>query len=200
MTMFNPVWPRKVQKTQKLKPELDGFRVTLKFPAPDDYTKWSRVRAKNQKFLTPYEPEWPEDCLTKTFFARRLERQQRQWNTGSGAFFLIHHKTDRDIIGGINLNDIRLGAARHATLGYWLDEDYQGQGYMAESARLVIDYAFNVLKLRRLNAASLPQNDRSKHLLEKLGFEEEGYAKAYLQINGQWQDHILFGLKGNIGV
>ena len=64
---------------------------------------------------------------------------------------------------------------------------------MFEVAKLAMDYAFEKLNLRRLNAACLPDNHRSAKLLLKLGFEEEGFAKKYLQINGQWQDHRLFG-------
>ena len=192
--MFNPVWPRKKPAKQRLKPELEGFRIRLKSPELQDYPAWVTVRRNNAAFLKPYEPKWADDALSKDFFIRRLQKQDNELKAGRGVYFLIHHKADRKIIGGINLNDVRYGAARHASLGYWLDEAYQGQGYMSEAARLSIKYAFDVLKLRRLNAACLPDNDRSINLLLKLGFIEEGYAKAYLQINGTWQDHRLFGL------
>lgn len=195
MKTFKQGWPRKfLAKEEKPKPELEGFRIVLRPPCLSDYSQWASVRAKNKNFLTPYEPEWAEDFLTKDFFLRRLERQKKERKAHRGAFFLIHHKAEGGIIGGINLNDIRLGPARHASLGYWLDENHQGQGYMREAGKLVIDYAFNVLKLKRLNAACLPDNDRSIKLLHALGFDDEGFAKAYLQINGTWQDHRLFGL------
>ena len=58
---------------------------------------------------------------------------------------------------------------------------------------LVMDYVFHILRLNRLNAACLPDNDRSIKMLLRHGFEEEGYAKNYLQINGIFQDHRLFG-------
>lgn len=175
-----------------LAPRLQGQRISLKPPSIEDFDLWKEVREKNRFFLKPYEPEWSKDSLTQDFFLRRLDRQNTERKEGRGAYFLIHR--DHKIIGGINLNNIQMGAARHASLGYWLDQDYQGQGYMNEAAHVVIDYAFNVLKLKRLNAACLPDNERSINMLLKLGFEEEGYAKNYLQINGQWQDHRLFGL------
>ena len=87
-----------------------------------------------------------------------------------------------------------MGALRHGNLGYWLDEDLQNKGYMFEAANLVLNYAFDDLNLKRINAACLPHNVRSIKLLKKLGFEEEGYARKYFQINGVWQDHRLFGL------
>lgn len=188
------VWPLKSIKNTSLKPELMGLKVILKAPCLKDYEEWALVRTKNQQHLKPFEPKWASDCLSRDFFARRLERQDTEHKAGRGCYFLIHHKKSGDIIGGINLNNIQMGAARHADLGYWIDEAYQGKGYMKESVSLVIEYAFNNLKLKRLNAACLPDNTRSINLVKSLGFEEEGFAKQYLQINGQWQDHVLFGL------
>lgn len=187
------VWPLKNLLGDRLKPELKGPRIILKAPILEDYEEWSLVRTKNQEYLKPFEPEWAQDCLSLAFFIRRLERQNKQQREGRGCYFLIHHRENNHIIGGINLNDIQMGAARHASLGYWIDEDYQGKGYMKESAKAVIDYAFCSLKLRRLNAACLPHNTRSIELLKSVNFEEEGFAKKYLQINGKWQDHLLFG-------
>jgi ribosomal-protein-alanine N-acetyltransferase len=198
MVNFNRVLKLKPkQKTftaQTLSPALESARLCLKTPCLEDFTEWSLVRGKNQNHLTPFEPEWPEDCLTRDFFIRRLERQEEERNAGRGAYFLVHHSNDNAIIGGININNITFGAARHGTLGYWIDKNYEGQGYMREALQVIIDYAFQTLMLRRLNAASLPDNNRSIKLLLSLGFEEEGYAKKYLQINGVWQDHKLFGL------
>lgn len=198
MTKFNLGWPLKssarTEPQRPLTPVIEGQRLELRPPSIEDYPKWSTVRAANQEFLTPFEPEWAQDCLTEDFFIRRLKRQARDFKAGSGCYFFIHHKDSRDIIGGINLNDIKMGAARHASLGYWIDQDYQGQGYMLEAGKLIVAYAFDILNLRRLNAGCLPDNERSVKLLLRLGFEEEGYAKKYLQINGKWQDHRLFGL------
>ncbi len=194
MIKFKQGWRRNFLSPHIITPDLEGERVILRPPCLKDYPVWSEVRNKNQQFLKPYEPEWASDCLTKDFFMRRLVRQEKEVDAGRGVFFLIHENADKKIIGGINLNNIQLGAARHATLGYWLDEKYKRRGYMYESASLAIDYAFDVLKLHRLNAACVFDNEASVGLLEKLSFEEEGFAKSYFQINGQWCDHRLFGL------
>lgn len=176
--------------------ELEGSKVVLRIPCLEDYFAWSSIRAQNQDFLMSYEPKWPEQCLSEDSFVQRLKRQQVERKSGRGEYFLIHDIKDNKIIGGLNLNNIQFGAARHASIGYWLGEEYQGQGYMYEAINLVMDYAFDILKLRRINAACLPDNYRSIKLLESLNFEEEGFAKEYLQINGRWQDHRLFGFLG----
>ena len=159
-----------------------------------DYPQWQTVRARNEARLRPLEPKWAQDCLSRGFFERRIKRQIRDWHSDRAYCFVLF-RNDRDtLIGGMNINHVQRGAAHFASLGYWIDEQQQGQGYMQEAGEMITEYAFAVLKLNRLNAACLPENDRSKNLLLRLGFAEEGFAKNYLEINGQFQDHILFGL------
>jgi ribosomal-protein-alanine N-acetyltransferase len=75
-----------------------------------------------------------------------------------------------------------------------MGQDFAGKGYMTEAVRLVVAYAFDSLLLHRVHAAFLPHNMASRRVLEKNGFKEEGYAENYLQIDGKWADHVLFGL------
>ena len=194
MTQFKQGWPLKIISARESSPELRGVHVFLQTPNVSHYKEWSTLREKNKEFLTPYEPKWAQNGLTLGFYKKRLARQKIERQAGRGAFFFIFEKNTNELIGGINLNNIQYGAAYHASLGYWLGEDFQRQGYMAEALSLMKMYAFNGLNLKRLNAACLPDNERSVRLLEKAGFTEEGYAPKYLQINGVWQDHRLFGL------
>lgn len=159
----------------------------------EDYMEWAHLREKNMMRLKPFEPKWMKDALTPEFFERRLKRQAKDWQNDKAYCFLIFEKESNLMVGGVNLNNVIRGAAQNASLGYWIDEAHEGKGYMREAVRGVTEYAFDVLKLRRVNAACLPHNERSKNLLLSLEFDEEGYAKKYLQINGMWQDHILFG-------
>ena len=97
-----------------------------------------------------------------------------------------------ELLGGVTLEHVRRGAAMSAAVGYWLGEAHQGQGYMTEAMQSLIIYAYDDLDLSRLEAACLPENNRSRRLLERCGFHEEGYARRYLQIDGEWRDHVLF--------
>jgi ribosomal-protein-alanine N-acetyltransferase len=65
---------------------------------------------------------------------------------------------------------------------------------MAEAVSLVLDYAFDDLRLHRVEAACLVHNEPSRKLLLKRGFTEEGLARQYLRIDGKWQDHRIFGI------
>ncbi len=169
-------------------------KIILRPAKPEDWPQWAKLRAKNREFLQPFEPLWGENCLEEDFFTRRLERQAREWHLGQAQAFLIFDRQSSDLIGGMNINNICRGAAQYCSLGYWIAKDREGQGFMREALKATIEYCFIDLKLHRINCACLLHNSRSKTLLLKAGFEEEGMAKKYLQINGLWQDHILFGL------
>ncbi len=173
---------------------LDGSRVHLRPPRLEDWPYWVEVRLRNHKHLKPFEPTWPKSCLSEDFFKRRLLRQFYEWESDRGRFFLIFKEGEESLIGGININNIFRGAAQYASLGYWIDERYEGQGYMGEALRLSIQYCFEEIGLERLNAACLDHNKRSRKLLLRAGFEEEGRAKKYMQIDGRRQDHVLYGL------
>ena len=170
-------------------------RLTLRPATMDDLAQWQTVRGLNQAYLKPYEPTWPEQALDQEFFARRVARLTQDWRDDRTYSFLILRE-DR-LIGGININNVTRGAAQYAALGYWLDEMSQGNGYMTEAGAAVLHYAFVHLGLQRMNAAALPANRRSRAMLARLGFAEEGFAKAYIQINGQRQDHVLYGLNAD---
>jgi ribosomal-protein-alanine N-acetyltransferase len=134
------------------------------------------------------------DALDPYYFPRRLEAQYANWHSDYAYAFLIFKREDNSLIGGMNINQVTRAAAQFASLGYWIDQDHEGKGYMAEAMELTIDYCFKNLRLHRINAACMPHNEKSKKLLLRMGFIEEGFAKEFLQIDGVWQDHILYGL------
>jgi ribosomal-protein-alanine N-acetyltransferase len=98
------------------------------------------------------------------------------------------------LLGGLTLGQLRRGVAQCATLGYWIGAPNAAQGYMTRAVRAATAYALQTLRLHRIEAACLPQNVASTRLLLRCGFQREGYARAYLRINGTWQDHVLFAL------
>ncbi len=80
------------------------------------------------------------------------------------------------------------------TVGYWVGEPHARKGYTLAAAKSLSDFAFGRVGLHRLEAACLPENAASRSLLLRAGYEIEGKASAYLKINGDWRDHLLFGL------
>jgi len=159
-----------------------------------DYSAWSELRAKSQEFLTPWEPAWTSSELSKISFRRRLKYYARDLREDMGYAFFIFRNEDDALLGGMTLSNVRRGVTQACTLGYWIGAPYERQGYMSAGVAAVIPFVFDTLRLHRLEAACLPHNEASKCLLEKAGFVYEGLARRYLKINGQWQDHSLYGL------
>lgn len=177
-------------------PMLQGARVLLRGPQPHDYVAWRNLRRDSREFLKPFEPRWSEVDLTRRVFTARLKRGRQEAAQGTDYNFLVFvtEKRREILVGGLTLSNIRRRAAQHVTLGYWMGRQFAGQGLMTEAVATVLPFVFGTLGLHRVHAAFLPVNDASRRVLEKNGFREEGYAENYLQIDGRWADHVMFGL------
>jgi ribosomal-protein-alanine N-acetyltransferase len=177
-------------------PVLMGTRVVLRAPQAGDFRPWRQLRLASRTFLKPFEPRWTEADLGAEVYRARLKRGRQEAAEGTDfTFFIFAVEGGRQLlVGGVTLSNIRRRAAQFGTLGYWMGEQFAGKGLMTEAVRLVVAHAFDQLLLHRVHAAFLPHNMASRRVLEKNGFREEGYAENYLQIDGKWADHVLFGL------
>ena len=175
-------------------PVVRGDGVLLRPPRAGDYAAWSTLRDGSRDYLQPWEPAWPEDDLTKAAFRRRLSIYAREMELGHAWPFFVLVDGGKTLTGAVTLSNVRRGVAETGTLGYWIGQPYSGHGVATAAVRAVVGYAFDTLKLHRLEAACLPTNHGSRRVLEKSGFRNEGRARAYLKINGAWADHLLFGL------
>ena len=175
---------------------LRGPRVLLRLPQMGDYGAWYALRRASRDFLRPFEPRWTEADLGRRVFATRVRRAREEAEEGtdySFFIFLVSGQTET-LVGGITLSNVRRRAAQVVNLGYWMGQKFAGQGLMSEAVGVSLPFVFETLDLHRIHAAFLPGNAASRRVLEKNGFAEEGFAEKYLQINGRWEDHVLFGL------
>jgi ribosomal-protein-alanine N-acetyltransferase len=173
-------------------PAIAGEGVALRAPQMSDCAEWASLREASRDFLTPWEPTWPADDLTRSSFRRRIKRYSEDQRSDLAYAFFIFRKPDDVLVGGLTLANIRRGCAQAGSLGYWMGAAYARQGYMTAAVRAVIPFAFGTLKLHRVEAACIPANVASVRLLEKTGFKREGFARQYLCIDGVWQDHLLY--------
>lgn len=173
---------------------VSGEGVSLRPPRRTDYEEWAALRGRSRAFLQPWEPSWPADDLTRAAFKRRLTAYARERAEGIAYRFLVFRSDDGALVGGLSLSNIRRGVAQTATLGYWAGQSFAGRGYTTAAVRAAVRFAFDRLGLHRVEAACVPDNLRSARVLLKCGFQPEGRARAYLQIDGRWRDHDLFGI------
>jgi ribosomal-protein-alanine N-acetyltransferase len=176
------------------KKKLTGERVFLRPPKRRDALKWQKLRMSSKSFLVPWEPSWDASSCTRRAYLRYFKNSNYLANMDRAYSFLIFKTNDKTLLGGINIGNVRRGVSQSASLGYWIGEKHSRNGYMKEALKLLIPSLFVDLRLNRIEAATLEENIASKNLLKKIGFKKEGVLRKYLKINGNWRDHILYGL------
>jgi [ribosomal protein S5]-alanine N-acetyltransferase len=174
------------------KPRIETERMTLRLPQHQDWRAWAALREASAEHLTQWEPVRAPDHLTRKAFTNRVYWAARAEAQGNALPLLLIRRSDKAILGGLTLDNIRRGPVQAGTLGYWIGAPFARQGYMREAILAVVHHAFQIMDLSRIEAACLPENAASRGVLEKCGFKYEGVAQAYLQINGRWRNHVLY--------
>ena len=147
--------------------------------------------------LDRWSPPVAAEFFTESFWAERLAIAVDDFTGDRGARFVLQPAgaaLDGPILGTCNYTNIVRGAFHACHLGYQVSREQQGRGLMAEALRASNAFVFDTMRLHRIMANFRPENERSRRLLERLGFVEEGFARAYLFIDGAWRDHVLTSL------
>ena len=156
--------------------------------------------ASNADHLAPSSSKWPAEFLQPDYWERQTVLAKEEFDQGVSMKTFIYEKEPESlghgtggegIIGSINISGIMRRAAQFCYLGYGLAREKQGQGYMTEALEQVIPFVFDRLNIHRIMANYVPHNWRSANVLRKLGFKIEGFAREYLYLNGNWEDHVL---------
>lgn len=185
----------------KTAPPLRHGRVRLVEPHLRHYEAWSLLRETSRRHLEPVEPAWAPDELSLSAYRRRLRRYRSDRRWGFGAAFFVERLSDSQLVGGVNLSNIRRGVTQSAAVGYWIGLPYLRQGYASDALAAMLGHAFEDLELNRIEAACMPVNDASLGVLKRAGFRPEGLARRYLRINGVFEDHLLLArLRDDIAV
>ena len=175
-------------------PIIDTERTVLTLPEPDQAGLLLDYVTANQDHLAPWEPERDEPYFTLEGCRTRLELARAGYEAGVSVQFCALNRDISRMVGSCNFSNIVGGAFQACTLGYSIALKDQGTGLMREILAAGIGYMFQVRDLHRIMANHIPANHRSARLLESLGFQKEGYAQSYLNIDGRWQDHVLTAL------
>ncbi|WP_123040168.1 GNAT family N-acetyltransferase [Cohnella candidum] len=146
---------------------------------------------RNRHFLAEWEPLRSPAYFTEEEQRRMLTNDTKAMEQGQLLKLWIFKRDEPErVIGCVSLSNIVGGAFQSCHLGYKMDQEENGKGFMTEAVKHISDYGFRVLKLHRIEANIMPRNAASLKVVEKLGFNDEGLARKYLKINGKWEDHI----------
>lgn len=169
---------------------LKGKNIELNVLTPEHAKEMTEYCQRNKEYLRPFEPLRDEIYYTIECQRRILMDSYKQFLNGKNISFGIFE--NNMLVGKIKISNIIMGGFRSATIGYSIDEQHQGKGYMKEAVRLVVKYAFEEMELHRIEASTLLDNVKSQKVLKANGFKELGMNEKYLFINGEWKDHIIF--------
>ena len=172
--------------------KLSTERLELKSPHEIPAEALCAYYTGNRRFAQVYEPLREDAFYTVEHQRQALKDMLREWEARRGYRFFIC--LDGAIIGTIALSNVVWGAFRSCFLGYGLDGGYVNRGYMTEALRRVAAFAFDEIKLHRIEGNVMPRNLASRAVLEKCGFVCEGASRKYLKINGVWEDHLHYAL------
>jgi len=172
---------------------IQGKRIYLRHLNTHDVNRLFEYELKNREFFTPTSFTRNDAYYTLDNIRNNIEHYQKEINEKSSYRFGIFLNSTHQLIGMIALNDI-LWSLKTSYVGYSLDHKSTHQGYMFEALSLIIDYSFNDLKLHRLEAGVMPSNHASYKVLERCAFVREGLLRKNVHINGDWEDHYIYGL------
>jgi len=176
------------------RPQLSTDRTNITLLEPSQAILMQAYYVENWRFLKPWEPTRGDEYYSRAGWQLILQRYNQSFEQGRTLNLAALNLANNEVIALCNFSNIVHGPMKACHLGYSVAEKYQGQGLMYEVLNAAIPAVMRKYDLHRINANHLPQNERSAALLKRLGFEKEGYARSYLQIDGKWQDHILNAL------
>jgi ribosomal-protein-alanine N-acetyltransferase len=180
-------------------PELRTRRLRVRLARPGMEGALARFLRDNfPGHLDRWSPPVGPAFFTEAFWAERLALALDEFHAGRSARFVVQElpaeALDAPIVGTCNYTNIVRGPFQACYLGYQVDREHEGRGFMAETLRATNAFVFDTLRLHRIMANYRPENARSARLLERLGFTREGLARDYLFIDGAWRDHVMTSL------
>jgi ribosomal-protein-alanine N-acetyltransferase len=160
-----------------------------------DGSTWSAIRLRDERHLAPWEPappggwvqghapgEWPGRWWLLRSAARR------------GAALPFAVTVDGALAGQVMVGNVVREPLLSGYVGYWCDRRLTGRGVTTAAVALVVDHCFGPVGLHRLEATVRPENAASIRVLTKLGFRQEGLFRRYLDVDGEWRDHLCFAI------
>lgn len=177
--------------------EIKTERLILKILDTSFYRQQIAYQRNNKEHFLNIYPALTDDFYSE-FHQMEVLRKEFQWAMDGFAYrYYIFSKEDsflKKILGDVSITNILGGNAQSCKMGYKLDKDEVGRGYMSEAIQKMIRFAFDELDLQRIEINIMPENQKSIALAERLGFINEGIVHSYLKINGKWEDHVRYSL------
>jgi len=171
-----------------------GNKIYIRYFEDEDAETLHNLNLRNREFFQKYEPTIEDDFYILDTQRRIIKDKKKHSEEGRQHCFGIFLKSNDELLGDVSLFQINRGALQSCLVGYTLDKEHNGNGYATEAVSLAVKFAFDELKLHRIEAGVMPENVGSIRVLEKVGFHKEGIAQKNVKINGKWEDHQMLAI------
>ena len=156
---------------------------------------WSTIRIRDERYLVPWEPTmpggWTERHAPGEWPARWFQLRAAG-RRGTALPFAV--TLDDRFVGHVMVGNVVREPLLSAYVGYWVGAHVAGGGAATAAVALAVDHCFSRVGLHRIEATVRPENVRSLRVLAKLGFREEGLLRRYLEVDGDWRDHLVLAV------
>ncbi|MWV42718.1 GNAT family N-acetyltransferase [Paenibacillus sp. HJL G12] len=169
-------------------------RVYVRFLEEADAKELTAMYNRNREFFDKFSPSNSEEFYTEEQQLQKIMKSKVDRSEDRKYDFVICHMEDDRIIGTIGLFFVMRDPLQSCMIGYSLDQDHNGKGYMTEAVKQVVRFAFEELKFHRIVGEVSPRNPGSIRVLENAGFHKEGISRSNVKINGVWEDHQVLAL------
>ncbi|MGB3258720.1 MAG: GNAT family protein [Ornithinimicrobium sp.] len=180
-------WPHELRTRQP-----QGPLITLRPLRRVDRVPWRDLRARNARWLQPWESTPPAGINVSPSFRRLRRSYDRGAEEGKLVPFVID--VEGVLVGQMHLFDLQWGPRCSGSAGYWLDEKATGQGIATWALAMVLDYGLGDVGLHRIEVNIRPENARSLAVAHRLALPEEGLRRSLMHVDGAWRDHRCFAV------
>ncbi|MFD0589040.1 GNAT family N-acetyltransferase [Paenibacillus sp. GCM10027627] len=173
---------------------MDGERIAVRAVQLKDASSLLELEAANRDFFQSFTGLRDDSFYTVQGQEERIRELHKLAEDDRGYFYLVCLKQTDAVIGEVILSEVVRDNLQGCWIGYFLDREHNGKGYMTEAVKLVVRHAFEQLGLHRIEAGVMPHNGASTQVLLKAGFAKEGISRKNVKINGNWEDHQLLAI------
>ncbi|MED4074278.1 GNAT family N-acetyltransferase [Priestia endophytica] len=173
---------------------IKGENIHLRTFTTDDAQSLLNLQKENRDFFEQFAMTRSGEFYTIEGQLKRIKEAAEHVKQDQDYYFGIFENDEDKLVGTINLFHVIRGSSQSAVIGYFLDRKCNGRGLTTEATKLIVNYAFDELKLHRIEAGVQPHNIGSIRVLEKAGFHQEGIARKNLKVNGKWKDHQVLAM------
>ncbi len=184
----------KIKRLEGGNMRMRGESIFIKSLEECDAEAMMHLESKNRDFFQLYTALREDNFYTLEGQKERIRKGNEKQELDEQYSFGIYLNETEELIGSVTLSEVLRGPLQGCFIGYTLDKHHNGKGYMTEAVKLVVSYAFDELKLHRIEAGVMPHNIGSIKVLEKSGFHKEGIARKNVKINGKWEDHQVLAI------